>query len=453
MVGKTIGKQAVVIGAGMAGLAAAGALADHFERVIVLERDRLPDQAVPRAGAPQSRHLHVLLPGGQRALTDLFPYFERDLMNAGSVPLPMARGVRMEIPGLGPLPSRDFGWFLYCGSRPLIELITRRQAERLTNVTMRSGCRVIELTATPDGSIVTGLIYEDADGRQETLAADLVVDASGRCAPTLALLRSSARPVPDEIVIGIDLHYTTTTFVIPEDAPTDWEGVATHPHAPERCRGGYLMPIEGKRWILTLSGRLGEYPPAEADGFMDYARRLETPTIYNAIAHAERQGGFERYAYPASVWRRFDRLSTFPRGLLPVGDSICRFNPVYGQGMSVAAQEGRLLNQLLKGRATKPDPLAGLALAFFSESLPLLEAPWNMSAVPDLVYPETRGDRPADFESRLQYNGALMRAAMRDPAVHRVMAEVQQLLKPPSALQDPAVDRLVQLELSQMAAE
>jgi 2-polyprenyl-6-methoxyphenol hydroxylase-like FAD-dependent oxidoreductase len=453
MVGKTIGKQAVVIGAGMAGLAAAGALADHFERVIVLERDRLTDQAAPRAGTPQSRHLHLLLPGGQRALTDLFPHFERDLVNAGSVPLRVSRGIRMEIPGLGPLPARDFGWFLYCASRPLIELITRRQAERLTNVTMRPGCRVLEITATSDATMITGVIYEDADGRQETLAADLVVDASGRGAPTLELLRSSGQPVPDEIVIGVDLHYTTTTFVIPRDAPTDWRGVATHPHAPERSRGGYMLPIEGNRWVLTLAGRLGERPPAEPDGFMDYARRLETQTIYNAIAHAEHQGGFERYGYPASVWRRFDRLRAFPRNLLPIGDSICRFNPVYGQGMSVAAQEARLLNQLLKGRATKPDPLAGLALAFFSESLPLVEAPWNMSAVPDLVYPETRGERPADFESRLQYNGALMRAAVRDPAVHRLMAEVQQLLKPPSVLQDPAVDRLVQLELSQTAAE
>jgi 2-polyprenyl-6-methoxyphenol hydroxylase-like FAD-dependent oxidoreductase len=450
---RKIGKQAVVIGAGMAGLAAAGAVADYFERVIVLERDRLPNQAVPRAGTPQSRHLHGLLPGGQRALTDLFPHFERDLVDGGSVPLRMLGELRVEMPGVGPLPSRDFGWFFYGASRPLIELITRRQAERLSNLTVRSECRVLEITATPDGTMVTGVRYESADGRQEILAADLVVDASGRGAPTLALLRSSGQPVPDEIVIGVDLHYTTTTFVIPQDASTNWKGIATHPHAPERSRGGYMLPIEGNRWVLTLTGRLGERPPAEPDGFMDYAQRLDTQTIYNAIKHAKREGGFERFAYPASVWRRFDRLSSFPDGLVPIGDSICRFNPVYGQGMSVAAQEARLLHQLLKGRTTKANPFAGLALVFFSESLPLVEAPWNMSAVPDLVYPETRGERPADFDSRLKYNGALIRTAMYDAAVHRLLVEVQQLLKPPSVLQDPAVDRLVQLELFQMAAE
>jgi 2-polyprenyl-6-methoxyphenol hydroxylase-like FAD-dependent oxidoreductase len=332
-------------------------------------------------------------------------------------------------------------------------LVTRRQAERLPNLTVRSGRRVLEITATPDGAMVTGVRCESADGRQEILAADLVVDASGCGAPTLALLRSSGQPLPDEIVIGVDLHYTTTTFVIPREAPTDWRGIATHAHAPERSRGGYMLPIEGDRWVLTLTGRLDERPPAEPDGFMDYARRLETQTIYNAIKHAERQGGFARYAYRASAWRRFDRLTSFPDGLVPIGDSICRFNPIYGQGMSVAAQEACLLKHLLNGRTAKADPLAGLALTFFSESRPLVEAPWNMSAVPDLVYPETRGERPADFESRLKYSAALIRTAIRDAAVHRLLTEVHQLLKPPSVLQDPAVDRLVQRELFQMAAE
>ena len=140
MAARKIGKQAVVIGAGMAGLAAAGAVADYFERVIVLERDRLPNQAVPRPGAPQSRQLHGLLPGGQRALTDLFPHFERELLDAGSVPLRMLGELRVEMPGVGPLPSRDFGWLFYGASRPLIELITRRQTERLSNLTVRSEC-------------------------------------------------------------------------------------------------------------------------------------------------------------------------------------------------------------------------------------------------------------------------------------------------------------------------
>jgi 2-polyprenyl-6-methoxyphenol hydroxylase-like FAD-dependent oxidoreductase len=120
-----------------------------------------------------------------------------------------------------------------------------------------------------------------------------------------------------------------------------------------------VLPIEGDRWVLTLTGRLDERPPAEPDGFMNYAQRLETQAIYSAIKHAGRRGGFARYAYRASAWRCFDRLSSFPDGLVPIGDSICCFNPIYGQGMSVAAQEACLLNQLLKGQVTKAIRLPG----------------------------------------------------------------------------------------------
>jgi 2-polyprenyl-6-methoxyphenol hydroxylase-like FAD-dependent oxidoreductase len=452
MASSRIGKQAVVIGAGMGGLAAAGALAGYFEKVIVLDRDSLPSNPVPRVGTPQARHLHGLQPGGQRAFSELFPHFEEDVIKAGAVPLRVASEMRMEMPGLGLMPQRDFGWHFYCISRPLLELVTRRQAERLANVSIRPECRVFEIVAASDGETVTGVRYEAADGRQEFLPADLIIDASGRAAPTIALLRSIGRPMPDEVAIEVDLHYTTTSFVIPNDASTDWRGIATHPHAPERSRGGYMLPIEGNRWVLTLTGRLGERPPADPDGFMAYAQTLETRTIYDAIKRAERVGGFERFAFTASAWRRFDRLAAFPRHLLPLGDSICRFNPVYGQGMTVAAQEACLLRRLLGDRAEKADPLDGLAGSFSAEALPLVQAPWNMSAIPDLVYPETRGKRPADFQSQLKYNGALIRLAMRDAAIHRLMSEVQQLLVPPSVLQDPAIDRLVQAELAQMVA-
>src|SRR5262249_2762747 len=135
MAGQKLGRQAVVIGVGMGGLAAAGAIADYFERVTLLERDRLPDQALPRSGAPESRHLHILLPGGRQALTDLFPDFERDLLDAGAVPLRIGSEIRVEFPRLGLLPQRDLGWFFYCTSRPLVELVTRRQAEKLSNIT------------------------------------------------------------------------------------------------------------------------------------------------------------------------------------------------------------------------------------------------------------------------------------------------------------------------------
>jgi 2-polyprenyl-6-methoxyphenol hydroxylase-like FAD-dependent oxidoreductase len=175
-------------------------------------------------------------------------------------------------------------------------------------------------------------------------------------------------------------------------------------------------------------------------------RKQIAPTIYNAISRARRLDGVARYGFPESVRRHFERLEVFPRGLLPIGDAICRFNPVYGQGMSVAALEACLLRRLLE-RPGDGDPIAGLAPAFFAEVQALIETPWSV-AVLDFVFPDTRGQRPADFETTLRFGIALTRLAAEDPAVHKLTAEVQNLLKPRSVYRDP---KLVARVLAKMA--
>jgi 2-polyprenyl-6-methoxyphenol hydroxylase-like FAD-dependent oxidoreductase len=190
------GKRAVVVGAGVGGLASAGALAPYFEKVVVLERDRLPETPGHRTGTPQSRHIHLLQVGGQRALSEIFPDFEPTLARVGAVPIKVGLDVRVERPGYDPFPQRDVGYVAYAASRPAIEYAARQCVESLENATLRQGCRVRELTASPDGMRVTGLVYENADGTRDTLAADFVVDASGRGALTQSLLRSVGETLP-----------------------------------------------------------------------------------------------------------------------------------------------------------------------------------------------------------------------------------------------------------------
>ena len=152
-----IGKRAVVVGAGMGGLTAAGALADHFEQVVVLERDTLPSEPIFRAGTPQARHVHALLLSGQRALNELFPGFEQDLATAGAVPLKAGLDVRMERAGYDPFPQRDLGWSSYAVSRPAIERIVRRLVEDRGDISLRERCRVEEVLSSPNGDVVTGV--------------------------------------------------------------------------------------------------------------------------------------------------------------------------------------------------------------------------------------------------------------------------------------------------------
>src|SRR5215468_6803792 len=154
MTSTLIGKQAVVIGAGMGGLAAAGALADHFEQVIVLERDTLPSESAHRAGTPQARHVHGLLLSGQRALSELFPGFEEDLARAGAVRLKVGFDVRVERPGYDPFPRRDLGWFGYSASRPAIEHTVRHRVEGHANIRLCQRCRVHEVLGSTNGGAV-----------------------------------------------------------------------------------------------------------------------------------------------------------------------------------------------------------------------------------------------------------------------------------------------------------
>jgi 2-polyprenyl-6-methoxyphenol hydroxylase-like FAD-dependent oxidoreductase len=442
MASTLIGKQAVVIGAGMGGLTAAGALAACFDHVIVLERDTLPSESMYRAGTPQARHVHGLLLSGQRALSELFPGFEQDLARAGAVSLRVGLDIRVERPGYDPFPQRDLGWLGYAASRPTIERAVRNRVESGANIKLCQRCRVQEILASPDGGTVTGVRYESGDGTSETITADLVVDASGRGVLTLDLLRSLGRPLPEETTIGIDLGYATCIFSIPDDASTDWKGIMTFGQAPKNSRGGLMLPLEGNRWMVTIGGRRDDVPPGDEEGFLTYAKALRTPTIYNAISHAKRLDGVARYGFPESVRRHFERLDSFPRGLLPIGDVICRFNPVYGQGMSVAALEACLLKRLLEELGEDGDPLAELASTFFGEMQTLIETPWSVAML-DFAFPETRGQRPADFETTLKFGIALTRLAAEDPAVHKLTLEVQHLLKPRSVYRDPDLLRRV----------
>jgi 2-polyprenyl-6-methoxyphenol hydroxylase-like FAD-dependent oxidoreductase len=439
-----IGERAIVIGAGLAGLTAARAVADSFDRVRVLERDTLPAQAANRAGIPQGKHVHALLIGGERALSELFSGFAEELAGIGAVPLRVGLDVRVERPGYDPFPQRDLGYVNHAMSRAAVEFAVRRRVSQCRNIVLEPGCRVEALVSRPDGSRVTGVRRVTADGGRELLEGDLVIDASGRGDLTLALLDALGRPRPEETTIGVDLAYASVIFRVPDDAPRDWKGVFTFANpATKSSRGSLMLPLEGGRWIVTVGGRHGEDPPGDPAGFMTYARGLRTPTIANAIEHAERLGDVARFRFRESVYRHYDRFDAFPAGLLPIGDAICRFNPVYGQGMSVAAQEAVVLQRLLRELSADPKPLERLAPAFFAQAAALIEAPWMGAAIPDFLHPATRGKRPENFDAFIRFGLGLTKLASRDPEVHRLTSEVQNLIRSRKAYEDPELVRRV----------
>ncbi len=440
-------RQAVVIGAGIGGLAAACVLAGHFDRVLILERDRLPDTAAPRTGTPQARHVHGLLAGGLEALNALLPGFDHDLRRAGAVPLIGTLNVRIERPGFDPFPARDVGVKTYAASRALIEFVLRQRVAKIPGVEIHAPCRVSEILSSADGRAVTGVRCHDIDGQARVLRADLVIDASGRGALTLALLRATGRAPPPQTTIGVDIGYASAVYDIPHDPARTWQGVMTFPQAPQSTRGALLLPQEGHRWALSVAGRGADKPPGDDAGFLDFARHLRTDSIYHAIRDAKRVGAIHRFVFAQSVRRHFEKVPDFPAGLLPLGDTVCVFNPVYGQGMSVAAQEALLLRRLLEKGHGQTNTSASLSQAFIAGLPALLETPWAMAAIPDFIFPQTVGERPPDLARRLRLGFAMLRLAARCPDVHKTITEVQHLLVPSSVYRSPVLMARVLIEM------
>src|SRR5262249_6809863 len=267
-----------------------------------------------RLGAPQGQHVHALLTAGQRALERLLPGFTEALVAGGGVPVRANSDTRVEMPGYHPFPQRDFGWLTYCASRPLIEFTAGRVAEA-AGVTFRERRRVRRIEASPDNARVVAVHHEGDDGTVERLAADLVVDASGRAGPTLDLLKTLGRPAPDETVIGVDFAYASAVFEIPPDAPADWKILMVMPGPEGPARGGLLAPIEHGRWIVSLGGRGDDTPADDPSAYFAYAAGLRTRTLGEVIGGARRVSDPVKLGFRQSTRRHFERLDPLPRGL------------------------------------------------------------------------------------------------------------------------------------------
>ncbi|WP_225702225.1 NAD(P)/FAD-dependent oxidoreductase [Bradyrhizobium cenepequi] len=370
--------------------------------------------------------------GGLQALGDIFPGFERDLANRGAVSINVFGDVRYERPDVGALPQRDCGASILCASRPLIEDVLRRKVAAIANVTLRSQCRVMDIV--PD-AILPSVRYESGARELVAVEADLVVDASGRGAPTLGLFDSLGWERPLDTVVGVDISYTTVV-VRPVGTPPDGQILVTLPDPRTSVLAGLIMPMEGGGCFVSLSQHGATERPETWEDFLALSRQLNTPTIYNAICKLPPPDGLRHFVFDESRWRHFERLQKLPRGVLPVADALCRFNPVYGQGMSVAARQAKLLYGVLDRVAGEADPIAALQTEFMSEVGSLLQAPWNMGVNADFAYPGTRGERPERYEESRQFEAALFRAVVADPVVQRAFSDVLQLMKPFDLLQD-----------------
>lgn len=425
--------HAVVLGGSIAGSLAARVLAETYDQVTVIDRDVLSGQAGPRRAIPQGHHIHALLARGQQIFDDLFPGFTAELVSCG-------------------VPTGDFGtslsWYfngqmmqkaqtgLICvaAGRPLLEHHLRRRVLALPNVTFRERTDIRGLVASADRRWITGVRVQGpgAGGPEEVLEADLVIDTAGRGSRTPRWLEELDYQRVEEERVIMDLTYTTCDYSAPLPFDPIGEDIAIIPVATPAMRRGAIFARMPDRYAISLTGILGDRPPVDHAGFLDYVRSLPVPEIYQAVRDAEPMGKPMSFHFPASVRRHYERLTRVPGGLLVMGDAACIFNPVYAQGMTVAAIKAGLLRQHLADGPPRP-------ARYFRDLARLIDVPWDMSAGADLGFSGVQGRRTLKTRMGNAYIPRLQAAAVTDGTLTGAFLRAAGLVDPPQALMRPGV--------------
>jgi 2-polyprenyl-6-methoxyphenol hydroxylase-like FAD-dependent oxidoreductase len=425
--------SAVVIGASMGGLLAARALSETYGTVTVVDRDLLPQEAAGRRGVPQGRQLHILLARGRQALDELFPGLSDELASLGAPLIDLQEQVHWYNDGhrmrRAPSSLAAFGI-----SRPLLEHVVRGRVAALPGVSIVPGCEAVGLTTANGSRRVTGVRVVSRSGEpvESVIVADLVVDAGGRGSRSAVWLEEMGYERAPEEQVRVGVTYVTRTFRREPHHLGGLLGVLSGA-TPEVPRAGVVAAQEGGRFSVALSGMLGEEPPVDDGGFAEYAGSLIAPQVGELVRSAVPLDAPVKMRFPASVRRRYERLRRFPGGYLVTGDALCSFNPIYGQGMTVAALEALLLRRLVAGGT------GGLARRFFSGAARIIDIPWSISVGTDLRFPQVEGRRPLKVRLINAYVNRLHAAATADSGLGAAFLRVLNLIDAPTRLLTPGI--------------
>jgi 2-polyprenyl-6-methoxyphenol hydroxylase-like FAD-dependent oxidoreductase len=434
-------RQAVVIGGSIGGMVAARVLADHFDEVCIVERDFLPAGPENRPGVPQARHLHFILQRGMEVIEDLFPGVKADLLAAGSHLVEQGKDLRM-LYRSGWSPKNPMGVEVCTFTRPLLESTMRRHLLELPKVSIVEGHEVCGLVADESRRRVTGVRirprnHNEAEAAEETvLHADLVVDTSGRTSDAPGWLADLGYEAPEETVVDAFWGYAARIYEPPPGWQADWKVMILMNRPPYQPRAGVLQPIEGNRWLVNVAGVMRDYPPTDDEGFLQFAKSLSSPEIYNAIKNARPLTGIRGFRRTANRLRHYDKLERMPESFVALGDAVCGFNPVYGQGMTLACLSALELGPWLTAAAGGPL----VSHPFFKRIAKLVAAPFALATGEDMRWPATQGGKiTAQVRVMHWYIDQVMRLIPSSPEIYKRFQRINHMLDPMEAIFHPAI--------------
>ncbi len=375
--------KAVIIGGSIAGLLTARVLSDHFEEVILIEKDRYLDNGSVRNGTPQSNHIHLLLVKGKEILQGFFPELECELIKKGANKIDFLNDGKFRLPS-GWAQRFESGVITFTCTRTLLENTIRHQVQKISNVEICESKTVSSFVLEPANKISLKTIGN------ENIVADLIVDCTGRNTKTPDWLAQIGYPKLTETRVDSFVGYATRRYIPPKNLERGWEMLAILSNPTTNPRLGSIYPIEDGKWLVFLSGIGKVYPPTDEKGFLEFAKCLESEELYDAMKDAIPDS--EIYGYRVQGSRRYhcESMSRWPSNFVALGDAVAVFNPFYGQGITSAALGVKVLDDMLgKQQFDK-----SFTFDFQKKLAKTISLPWILGTSEDLRWPTTVGEKP-----------------------------------------------------------
>ncbi|HFK1762943.1 glutamate synthase [Bacillus wiedmannii] len=427
--------KAIVIGGSIAGKLAAKALSTTFKEVIIIEAGERWDGKASRKRVPQSSHPHVLLKGGEKAIEELFPAITNELIEAGSIVNNFTRDIKWHQFGLW---KQQFIGKVHMiqQSRFLLEWHIQKRIDDISNVTTKYVTLVEGLLVDRNLNKVCGVKAKCLEtSSQEEIQADIVVDASGFGSKSIAWLREHNIEVQEEKV-RIDLFYATRMFKLKENEKFDCCNMLMSPSFPDNPYGVLIQTIEDHRYFVTFSGYANEKAPQTDEDFYNFAENLSISNVTEFLNKAEAISDIKTYKIPYQVRRRFDLVNNLPERLLVVGDAHCRFDPVFGQGVSVAAMEAHQLQLLLQRRQILDK---AFTQQFYKRTVHIIQTPWEMTTTEISRHPQLKRELSIKQKFQQWYTKQIYQLSAIDSDVYIRLVRVMNLIRSPLHLFHPKV--------------
>lgn len=434
--------KAIIIGGGIAGKLAARVLSEFYNEIIILERDPEPTGPVPRKGAPQGNHIHALLHAGENGLEALFPGISKQCHESGAVKINSTKDLAWYHHGVWKL-RYDGGYSTTLQTRPHLEWQINEFIKRIPNITIQYNTAVENFLYEKEQNRIIGVELKDGESSKTTLEADLIVDTSGSGSFTAGWLEKQGVQVPDERV-KIGLCYVSKTFHLPPAKKRDWEIKLVYPNPPAEKIAGAISKVEGNRFIGTFIGYHGAINEKEVlkndDNFIDLAKKLPKLDLYEELQDATDFSPTSIYRVPSIVWRKIHKVKALPTGLLLMGDTVCRIDPFFGQGMSIAVLEALALRKLLQ---QGDRPQQEIIKAFHKQEAKIIAPIWNMVLTEDFRYPATTGKKPAGLPFLQWYAKQIFLLSAQNRRVYDSFIKVMNLVRPMTILMQPGIIKAV----------